>query len=205
MMAVQSSLPNVKPHECVLICGVPITQANFDQARERPDKSYAKLYRSVLYRPVWETYDSRFAGIFQSVAKDMRQLGVKVATEVTLPLFRELCEQFQTGVIVLFTHCEGNQLEFHDGMYDIEQVIELIPPEYSSLMDVCACNSLPLAAEIRLSRPTCIVHDSEKKAHPVFWLYVYRAVFGQLKAKSRPYLLVMEEVRRELLKAWRRR
>jgi hypothetical protein len=94
----------------------------------------------------------------------------------------------------------GSRLEFYDGLYSINEIIEQIPFAYSGLLDLTVCNSILLGEAIKRQRPRCLMLVNQKPATLDFRLIFYKYVMKELDRQNNAYLDVVMRLRKHIFK-----
>jgi hypothetical protein len=94
----------------------------------------------------------------------------------------------------------GSRVEFFDGLFSIDNVIEQIAPEYQGLLDLTICNSILLGEAIKRQRRHCTVVASQRPTTFDFRLIFYKHVIEELARRNNPYLDIVIKLRKRLTK-----
>ena len=182
-MVVDISKKVIKPHRCVMGLGIPISREAFFADLRLPTAAFAKRYYGG-----WGQYEDEVASVVDEVGNDIDRLGGTVVRGLTLKGFGELFRRDTYDVIVVFCHREGDAIEFRDGLAAYESIVSLVPPDFTSILDLTVCNSCALAKQIRSERDFGLVTSFSGPATPAIWLYFYRILFQQLSDNDTSYL-----------------
>ena len=185
----------IKPGQCALAFGIPLSRDDFDNDREHPNKGFAKKFHGN-----WNWYVREFAGFFDLFRPHLIELGVKLHPALTFEKFEALFSQ-EFDVIILFSHWEREAIEFHDGLVEYPKIVERIPGGFDRILDLSVCHPDPLVTALRRDRPKCLIrhikYDEEgckDELIPRYWLAFYHALFTHLSAHDLTYLDAVEDV-----------
>ena len=188
----------VRPSECILGFGIPTSETCFRQDLGRHDKDFAKRFE------LWTRYRSEFVSDLNTVGPQMSALGVQVVHELTVGRFGALVNA--ATVFILFSHWNGEAVEFADGLQSTTTVAQVIPTDYAGILDLCVCRSESLASKVRSTRPKCLVrHVVGTEITPSYWLFFMLVLFKVLQNQPMSYLDGVERVVKEFLSGGRRR
>lgn len=185
----------VKPENCVLAFGIPVTKETFLADQQQKDNDFARLFNGI-----WQRYFFEIVRYVQKAAPIFTQLGLHIQYDLTLPQFGELCRDSKFDVIILFSHWLDNAVEFADGLAETESIITQIPPGFSNFLDLCVCHPESLIIALREHRPNCLTRYIDKPATPKVWLYFYLELFNYLKQQEVTYLQALEGTLARILK-----
>lgn len=171
----------VTPSDCLLLFGIPTTKAAFFDDIERKDKDFASLFGGR-----WSRYEYQFVSELNRLRKSFEKTGLKILENATLNDFEKELEKYQ--VIILFSHWVGSQVEFSDGLRDIDNVVDAIPQSFNGVIDLCVCHPNQLAKKIREARPNVTVKYTAAPATPLMWLNFYSILFHHLHEKPADYV-----------------
>ena len=121
-------------------------------------------------------------------------LGARIVPDLTLSEFGDVFARPEVHAVILFSHWQGDAIEFKDGFADINSIIEHVPIEYAGILDLCVCHPNSLISELRQTRPHCIIKWIDLDVTPIFWLYFYRALFQYLNRGKKSYLQGFEDL-----------
>ena len=183
-----------RPDECVLAFGIPTSREAFLRDRDRPDKDFAGRFAGL-----WRRYDDEVAGPLRAIEPELTGRGVSVEHETTLIRFGELLRDEKYRVIILFSHWHKNMVEFADAMTAADDIVAIVPEDFSGVLDLCVCHPEGLTKGIRAERPRCRMRFCQGTATPFFWLSFYQALFEHLDGANLPYLAALTQVASGLL------
>lgn len=178
----------VKPRNCAFVFGIPTSQEGFRVAEQGKSADFLKRFKGG-----WTQYYLQFVRDLESVEPLLRKWGVAVVHDATIGDFaRLLVESYD--VVILFSHWQGDAIEFRDGLAGTSALLAAIPPTFAGILDLCVCHPMSLVKELRNHRPGCIVKYLPSEAAPHYWLYFYRTLFSQLQNRNLSYLAAIEQV-----------
>src|SRR5205085_9751112 len=93
----------------------------------------------------------RFVADYELTSSIMKSCGARVRTNLTLKRFGDLFDQHE--VVILFSHTESSTVEFYDGLFEIDRVIEQVPESFNGIVDITICFSRELFRALRRDRP----------------------------------------------------
>lgn len=191
----------VKPENCVIAFGIPTTrEAFYNHLKLR--REFASMYFE------WSRYNHFVAAIFARVEPALRELGVRIRTEITLSQFGQLFTG-EFDVVILFAHWRQGAIEFADGLAEVSSIVPAVPREFNGLLDLCVCHPTDLVIALERTRSNLLKkYLGERKATPRVWLNFYVALFTHLRDENVTYLKGIEDVIHEFLngtKSGRRR
>lgn len=86
----------VKPENCALAFGIPMSREAFLHNQAQDGENFAKHYHGV-----WERYDHEVVRHLRKYAPLLEQLGVNVVEQLTLQRFGGLFREAKLDVVVL--------------------------------------------------------------------------------------------------------
>lgn len=184
----------VKPENCVLAFGIPTSKEEFTESRKRGNRRFASLFDRRFGAEALKEYRIQFLNDLERLEPVLKDLGLHMEHGITL---RDLRTQFHGNkydVVVVFTHSEGEALELTDGFADASAILHQVPQSFSGIIDLCVCNPVAIALELRCNRPNLLIRYSKTELEPYFWLYFYRVLFQYLKEQDITYLKAVEDV-----------
>lgn len=125
----------------------------------------------------WPKYHNEIIKPLDKLIPAWEALGVRVGRAVT---FKELGVMFadsRNANMVLISHSKENFIECSDGLVSIDRIVELVPPRFSGVIDLCVCRSRPLAALLRRERPMALTKMVDGEAAYTVWFYLYDVSF----------------------------
>lgn len=177
---------SIKPSECVLGFGVPVTEKAFRQSLKDPKRDFASLF------PSWSRYEAEWISDLNAVMPDLRKWGVRVLEEVTLASFA-IQVSTQPAATILFSHTRGGAIEMADGMNSPETLVELVPCDYTGTLDLAACGPVDLVAALIRRRPLCRFRYVVEDTTPLYWVHFYHLVFWLLQTRTLTYQQAVEQ------------
>jgi hypothetical protein len=192
-----------KPSDCVFCFGIPTTRK--DIAKELEDKPANKsFYKQFdIVSGFWTQVGSEVEE-FKKFAAD-KKIRLNIVEKLTLKKFTTQLSHPNNKVIILFTHWDKKespikedakdvwQVEFFDGFYSVNEVVEAVPEVFSGILDLCVCKPRELILELRKKRPECIRRWSKVHSTPFIWLMFYKALFANLVKKNCFYLDALDK------------
>jgi len=195
----------IRPEQCVIAFGIPLTETGFRADLARDDKDFAKQFQ------YWGRYHSEIASTVERLEPVLRGLGVQVVRDVPLNEFGQLFRKPEFRVVTLFSHwqkADGVQeasVEFADGLKKVSSIVDEVPDSFSGVIDLCVCHPDELAAALRKRCPQGLVKDTSVQATPSFWLHFYHALFTFLRSTGATYFDAVTRVIEEFVKVARQR
>src|SRR5207302_11060832 len=74
-------------------------------------------------------------------------------------------------------------VELADGLVSSEQIVQVVPKDFIGIMDLCVCHPRRLVVLLKQKCPDCLVKLTDTEASPIFWIYMYEALFKILNTK----------------------
>jgi len=99
------------------------------------------------------------------------ELGLLVVRYPTARAYARLLHD-NRGVIV-FSHSDGERLEFRDGMVRFEDVAAHIRGPFSGIAEICACEAIRFQPILKDKFPDALVRVSEVTLTDVLWITAY--------------------------------
>lgn len=185
----------MKPRDCVIAFGIPITREAFFHALLTPQG------RDFVPNccPDWQDYYFQIVSYTDRLVPLLEQLGAVIVRDVSLKKFGELLRQPQQPVVILFSHWRSEAVEFADGLAPIPAVIREVPNSFRGIVDLCVCHPDSLAVHLGGRWPHSVVKFSGVKTTPALWLYIYFGVMRTLNEEDTTYMDAVERVIREFL------
>jgi hypothetical protein len=92
-------------------------------------------------------------------------------------------------LVILLTHFneEVRSLEFADGMFDVESVVQCFPKSANFILDCVACQTKGIAREIKSKIPTLLVTEFEMDLTATPWIIYYSALIKFIISKRASY------------------
>jgi hypothetical protein len=164
----------------VLGFGIPLSEEAFRRQAQSPNGG--DFIRSQ--RLTWEKYRYFFVDSCHKVLKDLRLWNVRIVEELTFAAFTEVFSR-PPLVMILFAHWSDadGTVELADGLVSSEQIVSVVPKDFTNIMDLCVCHPRDLVVLLKQKCPDCLVKKTEKEANPLFWIYMYQALFKILNTK----------------------
>lgn len=87
--------------------------------------------------------------------------------------------------MILFAHWSDadGTVELADGLVSCEQIVRVVPKDFTNIMDLCVCHPRELVVLLKQKCPDCLVKLTETEASPLFWIYMYEAMFKILNSR----------------------
>jgi len=188
----------VKPGNCVLAFGIPLSVEGFLNAWELPPfpQSYVRAYEGG-----WKAYESsRFLVTFNRLKPEFDRLGASLRADITLDEFGNLFHDDRYSVITLFSHWDGDQVEFCGGFADIPAIVERAPADFDGVVDLCVCHPEPLVERLISRTRKYQVRYADRKTSPAFWLHFYHLLYAILLSREITYADALVETVREVFR-----
>ena len=120
------------------------------------------------------------------------------------PLYRHYLNRKVFDMLFSGNIKNGNQIEFFDKLYSIDEVINRIPLNFNGTIDLTICNSVIFGEEIKRLRRNCLVIVNQEPADPIFRVTCYRYLLEILNKKNTIYIEAYALLRKMLMKKfWR--
>lgn len=169
--------PAVKPSDCAIAFGIPVSLEDF---RRKPTHGFARQFWQANGRI------KRFLADYELTSGVMKECKTCVITNLTLERFGDLFQRHQ--VVILFSHAENSSVEFHEGLVEIDRVVQQIPEQFDGILDITMCFSRELFRALRRERPKCFpFYATEESLDAQAWLFFYKALFMYLKHRDLSY------------------
>ncbi|MGC2237741.1 MAG: hypothetical protein WA584_16375 [Pyrinomonadaceae bacterium] len=180
----------LKPSDCVLVCGIPICEEDFWDAKDDGlERDFA-----INCCPVWDKYYVEAICYLEKIEPYLKKLGVRIIHRLKLSDFRNLFDDNLNKVIILFSHWKDDSVEFFDGMATSDAVVNEVPENFEGIIDLCVCHPTNLVIKLRNHLPpSSLIRFIDKKTTPYKWLYFYWAVFTILHDSEVSYLEALEQ------------
>src|SRR5262245_18897161 len=148
----------VAPRDCALVLAIPQSRAEFlGELDEECPKTFIKNYAVKLGEidgeRLWRRYQ-RYAELSQSVSQEVAGYGVAVVSSATCDAFLATLPRF--AVVTLVAHWEpahdGDEsgcVQFDDGMFAADSIVDQIADDYQGLLDLTVCESVVLGEAIK--------------------------------------------------------
>ena len=192
----------IRPSDCAIAFGIPTTEAAFWDALD--DHSNREFVPAVC-RGIWTRYANDVVRHLDIVLPDLANRGVTVCRDLTPKVFSNLLENPRFRAVILFAHCRPDAIEFSDSLKAIAEVLELIPPDFDRILDLCGCESKELLRRVKGARHHCLVKGTNEALTPVVWIYFYQILFQNLGLAAlantpMTYLEAFENSARQMMK-----
>jgi hypothetical protein len=168
--------------DCLLGISIPMSKLSF--LKNRIFNKNADFTRNNL----WEIYAADTVIPSRPVLKDLRSIKCRVVRNFT---FSEFAGFFKSSykVIILFAHWQSDRVEFYDGLYYIDEILSVIPPEASKIIDLNVCKCDKLAGRIATERKNILVKWLFKELTlPFPWLRFYTYLLYYIHQNPATYL-----------------
>ena len=88
--------------------------------------------------------------------------------------------------MILFAHWRDvdERIELADGLVSPEAIVQVVPSDFKGIMDLCVCHPRALVFGIKQKCPDSLVKSTDKDAAPLWWLYLYEAMFKILTTRA---------------------
>ena len=176
----------IKPENCVMAFGIPITKEDFLKDLKNPYKDFARRFKGG-----WTQYYHQIVSNSDTILPEIRKYGAEIQT-IASDRFRNIFKENKYDIIILFSHWQKDTIELYDKAVGITEIVQLIPYEFNGIIDLCVCHPEKLTIALRKERPNCLIRYAQNKATPFIWLYFYLFLFKQLQAKDVNYLEALE-------------
>lgn len=179
---------------------LPLSRTDFDLTMTSDQFDFAKhfmLSKEGSGRDNYEFYYSEICKPYLQLKKIFSPYGFNF---IDTTYYKQIPDLLITKseVIILFSHCIGGgnidreSIEFGDGMCNWRKIIDIIPTDFSGLIDLAVCKPLVLAHQLKISRPQCLVKSSSRKIRLIFWIYFYSELFKNMLENEIDYLDALE-------------
>jgi hypothetical protein len=169
----------------MILFALPTSRSGFEWSRGQPDSDYAK--RFLLG---WDQYEDVCDDLSDAVER-YKALGVR---SIVLDARREnwITAFAEAEVVIIFAHwleCKtgSGAVEFWDGPFSVEAMVEQIPPEFEGVIDLSVCHPFGFADRAARQKPNCSVWYAEKEVSPSIWAEFYSSIFEVLRQSGMDY------------------
>jgi len=170
---------NVRLNDCVIGFGVPLTEAGF--RRQEQSATGGDFIRSQQL--TWEKYRYFFADSSAKVLAQFRLWGVRLIEELTLHALTDVFSR-PPAAMILFAHwSDTDRVELADGLISSEEIVGVVPSDFTGIVDLCVCHPRALVVGIKQKCPRSLVKYTDTNAAPLWWLYMYQAMFKILATR----------------------
>src|SRR5258707_1379754 len=132
-----------RPADCSIIFALPTSRTGFEWSRSQTRSEYANGFLLG-----WDQYED-VCDDLNAALGTYRSLGV---TSIALDARRETwARAFRNGeVVLLFAHwleygAGGGAIEFWDGPFSVEDLVNQIPEDFRGVIDLSVCHPFGLA------------------------------------------------------------
>jgi hypothetical protein len=94
----------------------------------------------------------------------------------------------------------GCLVELYDGLYSIQDVVAMIPPSFTGMIDLSICHSIIVQDEVKRVEPRRYVFATELPLSLDFKIIFYKGLMQQLSLVPMDYVSAYFELIRELKK-----
>jgi hypothetical protein len=185
------------PADCVLAFAIPTTAADF--VRDLgcgPTKDFAShvVGRQLAFSDSgrWRLYERSAFGhvieVIDKVSTAVAGWGVRVVCHLELRDLRPLLEKYPVVTLVTHSSGAGDWVEFHDGLYPLDEVVKEVPIRRGAILDLTICYSAALADAIKWRHPEWQVISNAEETSLLFRLDFYKSKIKLLTARPMSYL-----------------
>jgi hypothetical protein len=144
----------IKPGDCTLAFGIPLSQDEFMADCESEDKDFFKTF------DVWKCYEHLFISHFREIEPVLLDLGVTVIHRLTLNDFGHLFKNSKAKIIILFTHWKEEKNHTCFKQQDYLEFLERHPAFLETVQHsrellewlLVNCNRLKSLIKVKLSK-----------------------------------------------------
>jgi hypothetical protein len=158
-----------RPYELrdwTFVLGLPTSPAEFDHA-----KAYGEF---CLLPPPLLTFDAYHAAFLTAFERHIAPLARAGLSILRYPTARQYAGLLRgRNPTVLFTHSDGANLEFRDGMIPFAQVVESVETRFEGIAEICACAPHGLQELIKSRAPNCLTKVSAAVLSSGLWMAYY--------------------------------
>lgn len=176
----------IKPKDCVIGIGLPLTQKGFFEDQKNLNKDFVRNCCST-----WTKYNHEIVNETNRVFPVLTDWGLKIKYELVSSEIRQLFDN--KLVVIIFSHWKEDCIELYDGLIKIKDLVDQIPTNWNGIIDLCICHPKALVDLIDKERPKCLTRYSNRQATPAFWINFYLLLFKILNDNNKSYLLALEE------------
>lgn len=186
----------IKPQDCVVAICIPVTFEAYTSAQIYPENRdfVPNCFGS------WLEYRYHIINSTSKVLPEIEKLGVSVIKDVTISNFADLLTKNAYSIVMLIAHWKDDAIEFADGLENISEIVNIVPPSFEGILDLCICHPTNLAMKLREVRPNCRVRFTNAKSTLTLWLYYFLALFKKLELEEITYPAAHEFINREFKK-----
>jgi hypothetical protein len=121
-----------------------------------------------------------------------KRLGVSVFEKATLNVFHNCLSSNRYSLVTLFAHRTYDGVEFHNGVFSSQKILDEIPSSFSGILDLSVCDPIELAILVKNHRPNCLARLIDRKVTPMWWFYFYLAFYKTISTDSLDYFTAFE-------------
>lgn len=145
------------PADCALVFAVPTTRDEFQRCAGDPRHDFVP--RLIEANPgqsqgaVWAGY-APMAEYALDLTREASRAGALIAFDASFDRWRQTLNE--RPVVILFAHCRPgipDAVEFADGLYDVDDLAQVVPRDFRGVLDFTVCYSLPLIRAIKNIAP----------------------------------------------------
>ncbi len=181
------SLDIVKPEDCALLIGIPLTLEDHMRKKHCEDSM-------SLLEPIWSKYESQVVSPYlKQLKKTYSTTGVKITEKANLNHWKQAVCHSELKVVILFSHFSSDSVEFDDRMVKSTEIVNAVPQEFDGVLDLCVCHPVSLVEKIRVERPNCLSKFIDHTATPIIWMHFYAVLFQLLRQEELTYMQALEK------------
>jgi hypothetical protein len=179
-----------RPEDCVLGFGIPTSAERFLASRLHGFSGCFASDFSGL-----SDYEAQVLEPFRRIGAQIRQLGARVVSDLTLDQYGALFRDGRTHAVTLVSHWGKTFIEFHDGPARVNEIVQTIPSDFAGIIDLCVCHPEKLLPCLRATHLDSVIHYIATKATLFFWLCFYRDLLRLLRPGTRTYMEAAMELK----------
>ena len=198
-IAENSAAKLITAKNCSIAIGLPTSISDFNLSLENSKNSYGHSFAGG-----WEQYKYQWLDPFTKFSNECCCLGVTF--ELTSSL-HDLCEAFRRPhlhVFLLLSHWHSSEIEWCGKFESTYDFIQVMPPDFNGVIDLCICHPNTLAEQLGILRPSCLVRYTPTKVNPDRWLPYFKGIFRLLNTGKYSYITAHEALGLQMAKKYSR-
>jgi hypothetical protein len=176
-----------KPKDCAFVLGLPVTKDDFYRSREMEASDYAKRFWH------WPEYCREFLDDYRLLRRELVRFGVHMIEYAGIHDFHDVWNHGYHAV-VLFSHWNGDGIEYREGIVSLEEVVRAIPRETLGTLDLSVCHPQRLVDMLKVTHRPLLTKSIWEPADPKYWCMFYGALFILLQSKEISYPEGLHEI-----------
>ncbi|NRB50909.1 MAG: hypothetical protein HRU41_24785 [Saprospiraceae bacterium] len=162
-------------------------------------KSRARKY-AWQDHALWEIDHLPMVNLLHKTAQELQDMNGHVLFNYQIGDLQQI-EQFQVVTLIAHWKSQQQQVEFSNGLFGIEQILDHIPPTFSGIFDLSICNSTFLQDALKKHCPSSLVVANKHATSLDFRIILYKTLIKMLNLKEMNYIDAMADLRIDLIRA----